>query len=112
MEAEAAGCGGEGGSPAAGRSPQGEGRRHPPASVSNGGAAEGGEELVELKVIWNKNKYDVKFRLDGTGADLKQEIHSLTGRWGRPRAPRRGRAPGNPRPAPPRPQASRPPCRR
>ncbi|XP_066833893.1 ubiquitin domain-containing protein UBFD1 isoform X2 [Anser cygnoides] len=79
MEAEAAGCGGEGGSPAAGRSPQGEGRRHPPASVSNGGAAEGGEELVELKVIWNKNKYDVKFRLDGTGADLKQEIHSLTG---------------------------------
>ncbi|XP_035195364.1 ubiquitin domain-containing protein UBFD1 [Oxyura jamaicensis] len=79
MEAEAAGCGGEGGSPAAGRSPQGEGRRHPPASVSNGGAAESGEELVELKVIWNKNKYDVKFRLDGTGADLKQEIHSLTG---------------------------------
>uniref|UniRef100_A0A8C3CHV9 Ubiquitin family domain containing 1 n=1 Tax=Cairina moschata TaxID=8855 RepID=A0A8C3CHV9_CAIMO len=72
-EAEAGGCGGEGGSP------QGAGPRLPPASVSNGGAAEGGEELVELKVIWNKNKYDVKVRLDGTGADLKQEIHSLTG---------------------------------
>ncbi|XP_063200096.1 ubiquitin domain-containing protein UBFD1 isoform X2 [Chroicocephalus ridibundus] len=84
MEAEAQelplGCGGEGGSPAAGRSPEGEERRDPPqASVSNGGDAEGGKELVELKVIWNKNKYDVKFCLDSTGAELKQKIHSLTG---------------------------------
>ncbi|NXX61070.1 UBFD1 protein, partial [Scopus umbretta] len=84
MEAEAQelplGCGGEGGSPAAGRSPEGEERRDPPqASVSNGGDAESGKELVELKVIWNKNKYDVKFCLDSTGAELKQKIHSLTG---------------------------------
>ncbi|NXG34556.1 UBFD1 protein, partial [Dromaius novaehollandiae] len=48
-------------------------------SVSNGSDSESGKELVELKVIWNKNKYDVKFRLDSTGADLKQKIHSLTG---------------------------------
>ncbi|NWX35534.1 UBFD1 protein, partial [Notiomystis cincta] len=51
-------------------------------------------ELVELKVIWNKNKYDVKFCLDSTGAELKQKIHSLTGAWGRagaaPRSRRRG----------------------
>uniref|UniRef100_A0A8C8ABC0 Ubiquitin family domain containing 1 n=1 Tax=Otus sunia TaxID=257818 RepID=A0A8C8ABC0_9STRI len=84
MEAEARelplGCGGEGGSPAAGRSPDGEERRDPPqATVSNGGEAESGKELVELKVIWNKNKYDVKFCLDSTGAELKQKIHSLTG---------------------------------
>ncbi|OWK50711.1 Ubiquitin domain-containing protein UBFD1 [Lonchura striata] len=84
MEAEAQelplGCGGAGGSPAAGRAPQGEERREPPrAAVSNGGGEDGGRELVELKVIWNKNKYDVKFCLDGTGAELKQKIHSLTG---------------------------------
>ncbi|NXB15947.1 UBFD1 protein, partial [Rhagologus leucostigma] len=84
MEAEAPelplGCGGGGGSPAAGRSPEGEERREPPqASVSNGGDEDSGRELVELKVIWNKNKYDVKFCLDSTGAELKQKIHSLTG---------------------------------
>ncbi|KAF2985605.1 hypothetical protein EK904_005115 [Melospiza melodia maxima] len=45
----------------------------------NGGDEDGGRELVELKVIWNKNKYDVKFCLDSTGAELKQKIHSLTG---------------------------------
>ncbi|XP_015149981.2 ubiquitin domain-containing protein UBFD1 [Gallus gallus] len=74
MEAEALGCGGEGGSP------RGEGcRAAPPGAVSNGSDAESGQELVELRVIWNKNKYDVKFRLDSTGADLKQKIHSLTG---------------------------------
>lgn len=99
MEAEAQelplGCGGEGGSPAAGRSPEGEERRDPPqASVSNGGDAEGGKELVELKVIWNKNKYDVKFCLDSTGAELKQKIHSLTGLSGPP-------PPLPPQPAPP-----------
>uniref|UniRef100_A0A8D0DTR5 Ubiquitin family domain containing 1 n=1 Tax=Salvator merianae TaxID=96440 RepID=A0A8D0DTR5_SALMN len=48
-------------------------------SVSNGGDSEMEKELVELKVIWNKNKYDLKFPLDSTGADLKQKIHSLTG---------------------------------
>ncbi|XP_031462418.1 ubiquitin domain-containing protein UBFD1 [Phasianus colchicus] len=74
MEAEASGCGGEGGSP------RGDGcRTEPPGAVSNGSDAESGQELVELRVIWNKNKYDVKFCLDSTGADLKQKIHSLTG---------------------------------
>lgn len=97
MEAEAPelplGCGGAGGSPAAGRSPDGEERREPPqASVSNGGDEDGGRELVELKVIWNKNKYDVKFCLDSTGAELKQKIHSLTGLWGRRRLPAPPRA--------------------
>ncbi|NXJ09472.1 UBFD1 protein, partial [Odontophorus gujanensis] len=73
MEAEAPGCGEDG-------SLQGEGcRAAPPDAVSNGSDAESGQELVELRVIWNKNKYDVKFRLDSTGADLKQKIHSLTG---------------------------------
>lgn len=51
----------------------------PQASVSNGGEAETEKELVELKVIWNKNKYDLKFPLDSTGAELKLKIHSLTG---------------------------------
>lgn len=84
MEAEAPGCGGEGGSP------RGEGCRAGPAgAVSNGSDTESGQELVELRVIWNKNKYDVKFRLDSTGADLKQKIHSLTGAWGGPQAPSR-----------------------
>lgn len=49
------------------------------ASVSNGSDSEMEKELVEIKVIWNKNKYDLKFPLDSTGADLKQKIHSLTG---------------------------------
>ncbi|XP_038618327.1 ubiquitin domain-containing protein UBFD1 isoform X2 [Tachyglossus aculeatus] len=49
------------------------------ASVSNGDEAEAGKELVDLKIIWNKNKYDVKFPLDNTGAELKQKIHSITG---------------------------------
>uniref|UniRef100_F6PR47 Ubiquitin family domain containing 1 n=1 Tax=Ornithorhynchus anatinus TaxID=9258 RepID=F6PR47_ORNAN len=48
-------------------------------SVSNGDEAEAGKELVDLKIIWNKNKYDVKFPLDNTGAELKQKIHSITG---------------------------------
>ncbi|XP_078520919.1 ubiquitin domain-containing protein UBFD1 isoform X1 [Lissotriton helveticus] len=49
------------------------------ASVSNGGDTEGDKELVEFKIIWNKNKYDVKLPMDSTGASLKQKIHSLTG---------------------------------
>ncbi|XP_012825555.1 ubiquitin domain-containing protein UBFD1 isoform X1 [Xenopus tropicalis] len=48
-------------------------------SVSNGGDSEAPKEYVEFKVIWNKNKYDVKLPLDTTGASLKQKIHSLTG---------------------------------
>ncbi|XP_041133545.1 ubiquitin domain-containing protein UBFD1-like isoform X3 [Polyodon spathula] len=42
-------------------------------SVSNG------KEAVDLKIIWNKNKYDLRIPLDGTGASLKERIHSLTG---------------------------------
>ncbi|XP_015687232.1 ubiquitin domain-containing protein UBFD1 [Protobothrops mucrosquamatus] len=49
------------------------------ASVSNGGEAEMEKELVELKIIWNKTKYDLKLPLDSTGAELKLKIHSLTG---------------------------------
>ncbi|XP_018094697.1 ubiquitin domain-containing protein UBFD1 [Xenopus laevis] len=48
-------------------------------SVSNGGDSEAPKEHVEFKVIWNKNKYDVKLPLDTTGASLKQQIHTLTG---------------------------------
>nr|XP_033818848.1 ubiquitin domain-containing protein UBFD1 [Geotrypetes seraphini] len=49
------------------------------SSVSNGGGSEADREMVELKIIWNKNKYDVKLPLDSTGANLKQKIHTLTG---------------------------------
>ncbi|XP_049494380.1 ubiquitin domain-containing protein UBFD1 isoform X1 [Panthera uncia] len=51
------------------------------ASVSNGEDAGGGagQELVDLKIIWNKTKHDVKFPLDSTGSELKQKIHSITG---------------------------------
>lgn len=59
------------------------------ASVSNGEDAGGGagRELVDLKIIWNKTKHDVKFPLDSTGSELKQKIHAITGnpprRWQR-----------------------------
>ncbi|XP_047569971.1 ubiquitin domain-containing protein UBFD1 isoform X2 [Lutra lutra] len=51
------------------------------ASVSNGEDAGGGagRDLVDLKIIWNKTKHDVKFPLDSTGSELKQKIHSITG---------------------------------
>ncbi|XP_069590540.1 ubiquitin domain-containing protein UBFD1 isoform X1 [Ranitomeya imitator] len=48
-------------------------------AFSNGGDSESEKELVEFKIIWNKNKYDVKLPLDSTGASLKQKIHTLTG---------------------------------
>lgn len=48
--------------------------------VSNGDESEEGKEMVELKIIWNKNKYDLKIPLDGTGAKLKERIHTLTGK--------------------------------
>ncbi|XP_073409666.1 ubiquitin domain-containing protein UBFD1 isoform X1 [Dendrobates tinctorius] len=48
-------------------------------AFSNGGDSESDKELVEFKIIWNKNKYDVKLPLDSTGASLKQKIHTLTG---------------------------------
>lgn len=49
----------------------------PAASVSNGEDA--GRELVDLKIVWNKTKHDLKFPLDSTGSELKQKIHSITG---------------------------------
>lgn len=49
-------------------------------AVSNGDDSEEGKEMVELKIIWNKNKYDLKMPLDGTGAKLKERIHTLTGK--------------------------------
>ncbi|KAK6481634.1 ubiquitin domain-containing protein UBFD1-like [Huso huso] len=49
------------------------------ASVSNGGDTDDGKEMVDLKIIWNKNKYDLRIPLDATGASLKERIHSLTG---------------------------------
>lgn len=56
------------------------------ASVSNGEDAGGGAgrelELVDLKIIWNKTKHDVKVPLDSTGSELKQKIHSITGNLG------------------------------
>lgn len=48
-------------------------------NVSNGDDSDEGKEMVELKIIWNKNKYDLKIPLDGTGAKLKEKIHTLTG---------------------------------
>ncbi|XP_007652831.1 ubiquitin domain-containing protein UBFD1 isoform X1 [Cricetulus griseus] len=46
------------------------------AVTTEGGA---GRELVDLKIIWNKTKHDVKVPLDSTGSELKQKIHSITG---------------------------------
>lgn len=50
------------------------------SSISNGDEADDKQEMVELKIIWNKNKYDLKIPLDNTGANLKESIHSLTGK--------------------------------
>ncbi|XP_068193254.1 ubiquitin domain-containing protein UBFD1 isoform X2 [Antennarius striatus] len=49
------------------------------SSISNGDDAGDKQEMVELKIIWNKNKYDLKLPVDNTGADLKESIYSLTG---------------------------------
>lgn len=52
------------------------------SSISNGDAAasDGQQETVDLKIIWNKNKYDLKIPINDTGAKLKESIHSLTGK--------------------------------
>lgn len=50
------------------------------SSISNGDDADDKREMVELKIIWNKNKYDLKIPVDDTGAKLKESIHSLTGK--------------------------------
>lgn len=52
-------------------------------SISNGDEADDKREMVELKIIWNKNKYDLKIPVDNTGAKLKESIHSLTGKAAR-----------------------------
>ncbi|TMS14937.1 ubiquitin domain-containing protein UBFD1 isoform X1 [Larimichthys crocea] len=49
------------------------------SSISNGDDADDKQEMVDLKIIWNKNKYDLKIPVDDTGAKLKESIHSLTG---------------------------------
>ncbi|XP_068434494.1 ubiquitin domain-containing protein UBFD1 [Clinocottus analis] len=49
------------------------------SSISNGDDADADKEKVDLKIIWNKNKYDLKIPIDNTGAQLKEKIHSLTG---------------------------------
>lgn len=50
------------------------------SSISNGDDADDKQEMVDLKIIWNKNKYDLKIPVDDTGAKLKESIHSLTGK--------------------------------
>lgn len=50
------------------------------SSISNGDDADDKQETVDLKIIWNKNKYDLKIPVDSTGAKLKESIHSLTGK--------------------------------
>ncbi|XP_070704158.1 ubiquitin domain-containing protein UBFD1 [Pempheris klunzingeri] len=49
------------------------------SSISNGDGADDKQEMVDLKIIWNKNKYDLRIPVDSTGAKLKESIHSLTG---------------------------------
>ncbi|XP_032442884.1 ubiquitin domain-containing protein UBFD1-like isoform X2 [Xiphophorus hellerii] len=49
------------------------------SSISNGDDADDKQETVDLKIIWNKNKYDLKIPVDSTGAKLKERIHALTG---------------------------------
>lgn len=50
------------------------------SSISNGDDANEKQEMVDLKIIWNKNKYDLKIPVDNTGAKLKESIYSLTGK--------------------------------
>ncbi|XP_077590671.1 ubiquitin domain-containing protein UBFD1 [Stigmatopora nigra] len=48
--------------------------------ISNGSDnAEEEGEMVDLKIIWNKIKYDLRIPMESTGAKLKEKIHSLTG---------------------------------
>ncbi|XP_057717405.1 ubiquitin domain-containing protein UBFD1 isoform X3 [Corythoichthys intestinalis] len=50
------------------------------SSISNGNDnTEEEGEMVDLKIIWNKIKYDLRIPLESTGARLKEKIHSLTG---------------------------------
>uniref|UniRef100_UPI00358F5D53 ubiquitin domain-containing protein UBFD1 isoform X3 n=1 Tax=Myxine glutinosa TaxID=7769 RepID=UPI00358F5D53 len=53
------------------------------SELSNG-SSEGGQtgsdkEQVDIKIVYNKSKFDVKVSLDDTGASLKSLIHTLTG---------------------------------
>lgn len=82
MEAETKPAGAE---PLGGDAPGDDAEVHTDAatqdsSISNGDDADGQQETVDLKIIWNKNKYDLKIPIDDTGAKLKESIHSLTGK--------------------------------
>jgi hypothetical protein len=37
------------------------------------------KDSVDFKVIYNKNKYDVNFLLDGTVSQLKQHLQDIIG---------------------------------
>jgi hypothetical protein len=37
------------------------------------------KDSVDFKVIYNKNKYDVNFLLDGTISQLKQHLQDIIG---------------------------------
>ena len=37
------------------------------------------EETVSVKVVYNKQKYDVSFQLDGTVTAFKAHLETLTG---------------------------------
>lgn len=50
------------------------------SSISNGDETDDKQEMVDLKIIWNKNKYDLKIPVDSTGAKLKERIDKLTGK--------------------------------
>ena len=47
------------------------------SSISNGDDTD--KQMVDLKIIWNKIKYDLTIPIKSTGAQLKERIHSLTG---------------------------------
>nr|QJS39801.1 TNF receptor associated factor 7b [Petromyzon marinus] len=59
-----------------------EGEGGPRAEVGVAGEVVGRgvrADLVDIKIIYNKAKFDVSVSLDSTGANLKNTIHTLTG---------------------------------
>ncbi|XP_076366850.1 ubiquitin domain-containing protein UBFD1-like isoform X4 [Tachypleus tridentatus] len=49
------------------------------ASVCSSAKAEIMKEMIDFKVVYNKQKFDVSFPYDETVGALKQHIHTLTG---------------------------------
>ncbi|XP_013779300.1 ubiquitin domain-containing protein UBFD1-like isoform X1 [Limulus polyphemus] len=49
------------------------------ASVCSSAKAEILKEMIDFKVVYNKQKFDVSFPYDETVGSLKQHIHTLTG---------------------------------